>query len=59
MRDTAVFGGEYILVSSNHLGLRSVWKSLVASCVCVCGLSSNACFQRVRLQRETGSSPVR
>ena len=23
-------------MSSNHLGLRSVWKSLVASCVCVC-----------------------
>ena len=22
-------------MSSNHLGLRSVWKSLVASCVCV------------------------
>ena len=32
-------------MSSNHLGLRSVWKSLVASCVCVCGLSSNARFQ--------------
>ena len=51
-------------MSSNHLGLRSVWKSLVASCVCVCvcvcvcGLSSNARFQRVRLQRETGSSPA-
>ena len=23
-------------MSSNDLGLRSVWKSLVASCVCVC-----------------------
>ena len=52
-------------MSSNHLGLRSVWKSLVASCVCVCvcvcvcGLSSNVRFQRVRLQRETGSSPAR
>ena len=46
-------------MSSNHLGLRSVWKSLVASGVCVCGLSSNARFQRVRLQRETGSSPAR
>ena len=47
-------------MSSNDLGLRSVWKSLVASCVCVCvcGLSSNARFQRVRLQRETGSSPA-
>ena len=33
-------------MSSNHVGLRSVWKSLVASCVCVCvcGLSSNARF---------------
>ena len=46
-------------MSSNHLGLRSVSKSLVASCACVCGLSSNARFQRVRLQRETGSSPAR
>ena len=46
-------------MSSNDLGLRSVWKSLVAGCVCVCGLSSNARFQRVRLQRETGSSPAR
>ena len=44
-------------MSSNHLGLRSIWKSLVASCVC--GLSSNARFQRVRLQHETGSSPAR
>ena len=44
-------------MSSNHLGLRSVWNSLVASGVC--GLSSNARFQRVRLQRETGSSPAR
>ena len=38
-------------MSSNHLGLRSVWKSLVASCVCVCGLSSNAFSTR--------SSPAR
>ena len=43
-------------MSSNHLDLRSVWKSLVAGCVC--GLSLNARFQRVRLnfQRETRSS---
>ena len=43
-------------MSSNHIGLRSIWKSLVAA---VCGLSSNARFRRVRLQRETGSSPAR
>ena len=47
-------------MSSNHLGLiRSVWKSLVASCVCMYGLSSNARFQSIRLQRETDSSPAR
>ena len=46
-------------MSSNHLGLKSVWKSLVAICVCVCGLSLNVRFQRVRLQRETGLSPAR
>ena len=34
-RDSARFR-RWVLVSSNHLGLRSVWKSLVASCVCVC-----------------------
>ena len=44
-------------MSSNHPGLRSVWKSLVA--VAVCGLSSNAGFHRVFLQRVTGSSPAR
>ena len=26
-----VFGGEYLAVSSNHLHIRLVWKSLVAS----------------------------
>ena len=35
-----------------------IWKSLVASCVCVCGWSLNVRFQRVHLQRETRSSPA-
>ena len=31
-----VFASEYIPVISDHLNIRSVWRSLVASCVCVC-----------------------
>ena len=40
-------------MSSNNLDLSSVWKSLVASCECVCVLSLNARFQRVRLQPQS------
>ena len=37
---------------SNHLNIYFAWMSLVASCMClcVCGWSSNARFQHVRLQ---------
>ena len=43
-------------MTSDHIDKSSVWKSLVASCVC--SWSSNARFQRICLQRETRSSPV-
>ena len=46
-------------MSSNHLDLRSVWKSLVASCVCVWLKFKHAFSTPVRLQRETGSSLAR
>ena len=39
--------GEYL--SSNYLNTKSVWKSLVANCVCAAEVNSNMCFQRVRL----------
>ena len=35
-------------VTSNHVNMNSVWKSLETSCVC--RWCSNSCFQRVRLQ---------
>ena len=34
----------WVPVSSIHLGISSVWKSLVASCVLVWGWSMNVCF---------------
>ena len=40
-------------MSSNYLVLRSVWKSLVASCVCVC-----VCVAQVRTRVSTRSSPA-
>ena len=43
-------------MSSNHLGLRSVWKSLVASCVCVCVGGGGLKFERAF---STRSSPAR
>ena len=52
-----------VLVSRNHLDTSSVWKSLVASCVCVGrgGWISNtlsSCFQRVCFQRKMCLSPA-
>ena len=45
-------------MSSNPLDIRSVWKSLVASCVCVCGCKFEHAFSMLSSPALRCSSPA-